>query len=70
MYRRDGEERYPGFKLYKMIAKNVHAHTPQAQLQYPMFGQFLMDSVDAAKLDEQEVRQNGLNIDLISKEYF
>lgn len=65
MYRRDGEERYPGFKLYKMIAKNVHAHTPQAQLKYPFFGQFLMSPTDAAALDETEVRARGLNIDVI-----
>ena len=69
MYRRDGEERYPGFKLYKMIARNVHAHTPQEQLKYGLFSQFLMEPVDAAKLDESEVRQHGLNLDLIEREY-
>ena len=69
MYRRDGEERYPGFKLYKMIARNVHAHTPQEQLKYAIFSQFLMEPLDAAKLDEQEVRANGLNIDLVEREY-
>lgn len=69
MYRRDGEERYPGFKLYKMIAKNVHAHTPQEQLKFAFFQQFLMAPVDAAKLDETEVRAYGLNIDLVNKEY-
>jgi hypothetical protein len=69
MYRRDGEERYPGFKLYKMIARNVHGHTPQEQLKYPIFKQFLMDPEDAVKLDEREVRTNGLNIDLVEREY-
>jgi len=69
MYRRDGEERYPGFKLYKMIARNVHAHTPQEQLKYGLFSQFLMENGDAAKLDEVEVRANGLNIDLVEREY-
>lgn len=69
MYRRDGEERYPGFKLYKMIARNVHAHTPQEQLKYSLFSQFLMGPADAAKLDLTEVRQHGLNIDLIEREY-
>jgi hypothetical protein len=70
MYRRDGEERYPGFKLYKMIARNVHGHTPQEQLKFPIFSQFLMEPLDAAKLDESEVRKNGLNLDLIEREYF
>jgi hypothetical protein len=69
MYKRDGEERYPGFKLYKMIAKNVHAHTPAEQLKFAFFNQFLLEPKDAAMLDETEVRQQGLNIDLIAKEY-
>jgi len=69
LYRKDGEERYPGFKLYKMIARNVHEHTPQEQLKYPIFSQFLMSPLDAAKIDENEVRKHGLNIDLVEKEY-
>jgi hypothetical protein len=69
MYKRDGEERYPGFKLYKMIAKNVHAHSPQAQLKYEFFSQFLVAPSEAAKLEESEVRQYGLNIDSVEREY-
>ena len=37
LYKANGEERYPDFKLYKMIARNVHNHTPQAQLSKPIF---------------------------------
>jgi len=33
LYKKNGDERYPDFKLYKMIARTVHKHTPQAQLQ-------------------------------------
>ena len=40
LYKRNGEERYPNFKLYKMISRTSHQHTPEAQLQYPMFSQF------------------------------
>jgi hypothetical protein len=69
MYRRDGEERYPGFKLYKMIARNVHGHTPQEQLKYPFFSQFLVVPLEAAKLDLTEVRKHGLNLDLVEREY-
>jgi len=32
LYKQNGDERYPDFKLYKMIARNVHKHTPHAQL--------------------------------------
>lgn len=40
LYKRNGEERYPNFKLYKMAARTVHEHTPQAQLKYSYFKQF------------------------------
>jgi hypothetical protein len=33
LYKNNGVERYPDFKLYKMIARCVHHHTPQAQLE-------------------------------------
>jgi hypothetical protein len=42
LYKRNGEERYPNFKLYKMIAKSVHKHTPEEQLKFPFFKQFLL----------------------------
>lgn len=47
LYKRNGEERYPNFKLYKMIARTVNAHTPEAQLSFPYFSQFLTQVVDA-----------------------
>lgn len=37
LYKPNGKERYPGFKLYKMIARNVHKHTPESQLSRPFF---------------------------------
>ena len=37
LYKNDGTDRYPDFKLYKMIARFVHNHTPQAQLDRPEF---------------------------------
>jgi hypothetical protein len=40
LYKKNGEERYPNFKLYKMIARTVHRHTPYEQLKYPFFIQF------------------------------
>lgn len=44
LYKKNGEDRYPCFKLYKMIARSVHAHCPEAQLTYPIFSQFLIKS--------------------------
>jgi hypothetical protein len=40
LYKNNGDERYPDFKLYKMIARCVHNHTPQAQLERPEFKAF------------------------------
>ena len=40
LYKRDGQERYPGFKLYKMISRTVHQPTPVAQLREPFFKKF------------------------------
>ena len=40
LYKTNGSERYPDFKLYKMIARCVHKHTPQAQLDRPEFKAF------------------------------
>jgi hypothetical protein len=52
-----------------MIARNVHAHTPQEQLKYDCFKQFSVPVEEAMKIDETEIRKNGLNIDLIKREY-
>lgn len=40
VYKKSGQERYPNFKLYKMIARTVHKHTPKAQLESPVFAGF------------------------------
>ena len=42
LYKNNGVERYPDFKLYKMIARCVHNHTPQAQLERKEFSKFLV----------------------------
>ena len=41
LYKNNGSERYPDFKLYKMIARCVHKHTPAAQLERPEFNKFV-----------------------------
>jgi hypothetical protein len=40
LYKNNGTDRYPDFKLYKMISRCVHKHTPQAQLDRPEFKSF------------------------------
>jgi len=43
LYKKNGEERYPNFKLYKMIARTVHNQTPDDQLNRDIFKQYLHD---------------------------
>ncbi len=40
VYKNNGNERYPDFKLYKMIARQVHKHTPHLQLEKSIFKQY------------------------------
>jgi hypothetical protein len=42
LYKSNGDERYPEFKLYKMIARIVHKHTPEAQLERDLFKKFIV----------------------------
>ena len=51
LYKATGEDRYPRFKLYKMIARCVHNHTPQTQLDRPEFSRF---AVAKSSLSEKE----------------
>uniref|UniRef100_A0A6C0IRI1 Protein kinase domain-containing protein n=1 Tax=viral metagenome TaxID=1070528 RepID=A0A6C0IRI1_9ZZZZ len=44
LYKNNGLERYPDFKLYKMIARHVHNHTPLAQLERPEFKKYLVNN--------------------------
>jgi len=45
LYKKNGDDRYPDFKLYKMISRTVHQHTPENQLKQPYFKQFLTKSI-------------------------
>ena len=42
LYKNNGADRYPDFKLYKMIARCVHNHTPSTQLERPEFKAFIV----------------------------
>ena len=52
LYKTNGEDRYPEFKLYKMIARHVHNHTPQAQLERSHFKSFECFKDDIENLNE------------------
>ena len=56
LYKTNGDERYPNFKLYKMIARTVHKHIPEEQFKYPLLSQFEITDVE---------NQTIINIDKI-----
>lgn len=47
LYKSSGEERYPEFKLYKMIARTVHHCIPIEQLNNPLFSEFSVNDEKA-----------------------
>ena len=42
LYKKNGDERYEDFKLYKMISRSVHRHVPKDQLERKIFTQYLV----------------------------
>ena len=59
LYKNNGEERYPEFKLYKMIVRTVHNHTPEKQLEHSLFKTFVSSK---KKIKKQKI----INIDNMS----
>tara|TARA_Y100001970_G_scaffold237392_1_gene297860 strand:- start:966 stop:2732 length:1767 start_codon:yes stop_codon:yes gene_type:complete len=59
LYKVNGEERYPEFKLYKMIARHVHNHTPAKQLYNSIFKEYIIPKKKMKKIN------NIMNIDKI-----
>uniref|UniRef100_A0A6C0BRD5 Protein kinase domain-containing protein n=1 Tax=viral metagenome TaxID=1070528 RepID=A0A6C0BRD5_9ZZZZ len=56
LYKKDGSERYPGFKLYKMISRKVHKHTPENVISNNIFDKFIISRKNIKN-------KNILNID-------
>jgi len=42
LYKTNGEERYPEFKLYKMIARTIHGAVPSTQLRHECFEKYVV----------------------------
>ena len=49
LYMSNGEERYPGFKLYKMIARASHNHTPAKEIENRAFDNYIVPAKRAKK---------------------
>ena len=63
LYKANGEDRYPEFKLYKMIARCSHNHTPENQLTRPEFSKFIVPFNSISKM--KGLVENLINIDKI-----
>ena len=46
LYKSNGEDKYPGFKLYKMISKLVHNHIPEKQFSHKSFEKYVTNEID------------------------
>lgn len=59
LYKNNGDERYPDFKLYKMIARSVHNHTPQKVLKNQLFEKY--------QIAKKKINNQGaiFNVDLL-----
>ena len=42
LYKNNGDERYPEFKLYKMIARSIHNAIPEQQISNEIFKKFII----------------------------
>ena len=56
LYKNNGEERYPEFKLYKMIVRTVHNHLPEKQVDKGLFFDYISSK---KKIKKQKI----INID-------
>ena len=67
LYKKNGAERYPDFKLYKMIARNVHNHTPDLQLNRNEFLSFRITQKEFLLLSKKNI--SFMNIDQIIENF-
>jgi len=57
LYKKNGEDRYPDFKLYKMIARIVHQHVPEKQFDHLCFEKYVYESLDSYMDLDQLVKE-------------
>ena len=65
IYKRHGKDRFPGFKLYRVIAHKVTQHKPYNQLERPVFQKYICNTFNATNEKEvmkkvfTKVKKNG-----------
>ena len=63
LYKNNDEERYPDFKLYKMIARKVHNHIPMKELNREYFNNYVVP--------KKEIKRGSkiINIDTLTTRF-
>jgi hypothetical protein len=68
LYKSNGEERYPNFKLYKMISRTVHNCIPKEEMNNVLFSNFKLNKKSITLLKKKSIH-NIMNIDCIPTYY-
>tara|TARA_B100001769_G_scaffold138267_2_gene108176 strand:+ start:1262 stop:2953 length:1692 start_codon:yes stop_codon:yes gene_type:complete len=61
LYKSSGEERYPEFKLYKMIARSVHNHVPSDVIKNNYFDKYVVSNKHIKKNKNKIFDIDGLS---------
>ena len=63
LYKNNGEERYPDFKLYKMIVRTVHNHIPEKQLKKEIFKKYISSKrkIKNGKIINNDIMESMIN---------
>ena len=65
LYKPSGQERYPDFKLYKMIARTVNNLVPKEQLKHNIFNKYVSEAMNPNNLSKASL--NIIDIDAFPK---
>ena len=63
LYKKNGEERYKEFKLYKMISRNVHQHKPRVVIKNSVFNTFI---VSKKKWNKSTAKHNHNSVHIMN----
>ena len=59
LYKSNGDDKYPGFKLYKMISRIVHAHIPEDQYKHKVMEKYIISDV----CQQEDALEHFMDID-------
>jgi len=65
LYKPSGQERYPDFKLYKMIARTVNNLVPREQLKQDIFKKYVCESLATESLATESLATAIVDIDAL-----